>query len=59
MYTLLFNIYLLINMYIINWNHKSLSISMIHKQLTKHFKVNHGSIFIVNYKLHGVDINVI
>ena len=38
-------------------NHKS--ISMIHKQLTKYFKVKNGSILIVYYKSHGVGIRVI
>ena len=35
------------------------SISMIHKQLTTHFKVKYGSIFIGYYKSHGVGIRVI
>ena len=30
------------------------SISMIHKHLTKHFKVKFGSILIGYYKSHGV-----
>ena len=34
------------------------SISMIHKQLTKYFKVKFGSIFIGYYKSHGVGIRV-
>ena len=35
------------------------SISMIHKQLTKYFKVKYGSILIGYYKSHGVGIRVI
>ena len=35
------------------------SISMIHKQLMKYFKVKYVSIFIVYYNSHGVGIRVI
>ena len=47
---IIFNIYLLIIMYIIYWNINHKSISMLHKQLTTYFKVKYGSIFIGYYK---------
>ena len=40
-------------------NPKSISMIKYHKQLTIYFKVKYGSIFIGNYKSHGVGIRVI